>query len=84
VELFGVALLVIALLLVLAAAQLGGEPSQLFSGMWGYRAPGWPHGVQEDDDARWGWVRPAPEDPADATQVTPERLRPTLRRGRSQ
>jgi hypothetical protein len=30
-------------------------------------ARNWPRGVQEDDDVRWRWERPAPESTATAT-----------------
>jgi hypothetical protein len=45
-----------------------GDPARMFSGLWGYRPPGWPTGVQEDDDAHWSWARPRSEQ-APAPQI---------------
>ncbi|HEY3523631.1 MAG TPA: hypothetical protein VGK63_08000 [Candidatus Limnocylindrales bacterium] len=40
------------------ATRLGGRLRGSFgSGFVGFRGDGWPHGVQEDDDARWRWGR---------------------------
>jgi hypothetical protein len=36
-----------------------------------YRGDPWPIGVQEDDDIRFDWTRPAPEEPLDRVAVEP-------------
>lgn len=49
--------LVLFTILVIAISHAFGEPSRSLSGMWRFRLPGWPDGVQEDDDAHWSWAR---------------------------
>ncbi len=50
------------------------------SGFTGYRADGWPHGVQERDEP-WGWRPPEPTEPdAVAVAVQPVR-RPRIGSG---
>ena len=81
-ELVGAAVLVLAVLVVVVASQVG-DPSWAFIGLLGYRPPGWPHGVQEDDDARWSWVPTVPPDSDDDPVPTLQPIRPTLGRGRA-
>jgi len=61
-----VVVLALALLLAvlgLALRVLRGGPSVL-PNVFRHQLPGWPSGVQEDDDARWSWTRrPEPSGP---------------------
>src|SRR4051812_31741440 len=55
------ALLVMAALIGAAVASWGTRGSEIIgAGFTGYRAEGWPIGVQERDDP-WGWHIPEPE-----------------------
>jgi len=48
-----VALVVVVIVMAIRAIY---DPSRTMSGMWRYRTPDWPTGVQEDDDAHWSWT----------------------------
>jgi hypothetical protein len=58
-----VALVVIVIVVAIRAIY---DPSRTMSGMWRYRTPDWPTGVQEDDDAKWSWTAPRirPDEPS--------------------
>lgn len=44
--------------------------------MFRYRGPTWPHGVQEDDDARFAWRRPRPDPMKPVVEEVRGRIRP--------
>lgn len=51
-----IALLAAGLVLVARRSGFGGRlPGSFGQGFVGFRGDGWPHGVQEDDDASWTW-----------------------------
>lgn len=64
-------LAVISLLVGWAVRILAGD-RPILADVFRYRGPGWPSGVQEDDDLHWHWRPVAPEGPRT------ERLRPHL------
>jgi len=69
----------ISLALMLAALGLAlrvfrNGPSVL-PNFFRHQLPGWPHGVQEDDDARWAWT-PRPELPKPVVERVHGRVRP--------
>lgn len=68
-DLWVVFALVMIALVVIVLSYAVGEPSRVMSGMWRFRLPGWPEGVQEDDDAHWSWSRAPRRRP-----VEPERV----------
>jgi hypothetical protein len=55
--------LLIAGIVVVWVSRSFEAPSQVFSGIWGFREALWPSGVQEDDDAHWSWTRVKRERP---------------------
>jgi hypothetical protein len=58
-----IGLLTVGLIAVARRSRWGsGLPGSFGQGFIGFRGDGWPHGVQEDDDAHWAWSgsRPAP------------------------
>ena len=48
---------VLVVIVIVVAIRAIYDPSRTMSGMWRYRTPDWPSGVQEDDDAHWSWSR---------------------------
>ena len=48
---------VLVVIVIVVAIRAIYDPSRTMSGMWRYRTPDWPSGVQEDDDAHWSWAR---------------------------
>ena len=56
VELAILAVVLVVIVIVVAIRAIY-DPSRTMSGMWRYRTPDWPSGVQEDDDAHWSWSR---------------------------
>jgi hypothetical protein len=62
-----VVVLPLALLLatLALALRLFRDGPSVLPNFFRHQLPGWPHGVQEDDDARWAWTRrPEPAKPA--------------------
>jgi len=57
-EVFGVVALGTGVVAVSLIAVLYAEGPPTLSALYGYRAPGWPPGIQEDDDVRWRWDPP--------------------------
>jgi hypothetical protein len=52
-----IGLLAAGLLAVARRSHWGAElPGSFGQGFVGFRGDGWPHGVQEDDDAHWAWT----------------------------
>jgi hypothetical protein len=72
-----VALAALLIVLGLALSVYRDGPSVL-PNMFRYHGPEWPHGVQEDDDARFSWNRPRP----DPMQPVLEELHGKVRAGR--
>lgn len=64
-------LAVISLLVGWAVRILAGD-RPILADVFRYRGPGWPSGVQEDDDLHWRWLPAVPDGPRT------ERLRPHL------
>jgi hypothetical protein len=58
-----IALVVLAVLLVVLWLALGvfRDGPSVLPNIFRYHGPAWPHGVQEDDDARYVWRRPRPD-----------------------
>ena len=52
-------LILLAVLAIVGILRATSDPSRVIGGMWRYRAPDWPSGVQEDDDAHWSWSNAA-------------------------
>jgi len=48
---------VLVVIVIVVAIRAIYDPSRTMSGMWRYRTPDWPSGVQEDDDAHWSWAK---------------------------
>jgi hypothetical protein len=63
-------------LVVVVRAFAEGPP--LLPNLFRHQMPGWPRGVQEDDNVRWTW-RPRPRDPSEPIV---ERLHGRVRAGR--
>ena len=52
---FAALLLVIGMVVFVMSPKTGPTLDVFGSGFVGYRASGWPHGVQEEDPAPWSW-----------------------------
>lgn len=52
---FAALLLVIGMVVFVMSPKTGRTLDVFGSGFVGYRASGWPHGVQEEDPAPWSW-----------------------------
>jgi hypothetical protein len=52
---FAALLLVIGMVVFVASPQTGRTLDVFGSGFVGYRASGWPQGVQEEDPVAWSW-----------------------------
>jgi hypothetical protein len=79
-----IGLLAVGLIAVARRSRWGsGLPGSFGQGFIGFRGDGWPHGVQEDDDAHWAWPgsRPAAASaaPSARTLVTGGRAIPPSR-----
>ncbi len=75
-----VAVVVVAVLaggLAVIVRALAGGPS-IMPNLFRHQMPGWPRGVQEDDDVRWTWRRR----PRDPSEPIVERLHGRVRAGR--
>ena len=71
------AVLVVVYCLVGWAIRILGADRPILGDVFRYRGPGWPSGVQEDDDLHWRW-RPSAVPPGPPT----ERLRPRVGLGK--
>ncbi len=71
------ALLVVVCALVGWAIRYLAADRPILADVFRYRSPGWPSGVQEDDDLQWRWQPPTPP----STPRT-ERLRVHIGEGR--
>jgi len=61
---FAALLLVIGMVVFVMSPQTGRSLDVFGSGFVGYRASGWPQGVQEEDPVPWSWsTRGTPEIP---------------------
>ncbi|MEA2612682.1 MAG: hypothetical protein QOI52_641 [Chloroflexota bacterium] len=61
---FAALLLVIGMVVFVMSPQTGRTLDVFGSGFVGYRASGWPQGVQEEDPAPWSWsTGGTPENP---------------------
>ena len=70
----GLALVLLLALASVASLRLLAADRPSLGDIVRYRRPTWPRGVQEDDDARWGW-RPAPDPAAPAVESVRGRVR---------
>jgi hypothetical protein len=57
-EVFGVVALGIGVVGVSLIGVLYAEGPPTLGALFQYRPPGWPSGIQEDDDIRWRWDPP--------------------------